>query len=348
MITKENIEAYLLDFLEGNLKTNELLELETFLAENPTYKADFELLYLDQDEPNVFNKESLKKKTIFEPDVFQAVQEGTIEEKILVSATENVLTEAEMVHFNNYLIDNLDAQKEFSIYQKTRLAADDSIVFPNVSRLKRKKGKVFVFNSLTKWSVAAIAVGIGFWLFFSSNSMQRNVVTKKAPNFRKEAAKPQAEKSIYPTENSTHIQDYKLNQQQLPKPTLVQSKDSLIEPKETFSAPIEMANETNVLDTNASETNLDKNETIRTNELAKISPNASNTLTPIEFVNSRLKKRFFGKGDPSKEEMYASISNKISSAFGIPFLFLRKQEKGNRSFYFRFGKFSIEKNNACL
>ena len=45
MITKENIEAYLLDFLEGNLKTNELLELETFLAENPTYKADFELLY---------------------------------------------------------------------------------------------------------------------------------------------------------------------------------------------------------------------------------------------------------------------------------------------------------------
>jgi hypothetical protein len=56
-----------------------------------------------------------------------------------------------------------------------------------------------------------------------------------------------------------------------------------------------------------------------------------------------LKKRFFGKDDPSKEEMYASISNKISTAFGIPFLFLRKQEKGNRSFYFRFGKFSIEK-----
>jgi hypothetical protein len=344
MITKENIEAYLLDFLEGNLKTNEFLELETFLIENPTFKPDFELLYLDQYEPIDFNKESLKKKTIFEPDVFQAVQEGTIEEKILVSATENVFTEAEMVHFNNYLIDNLDAQKEFSIYQKTRLAADDSIVFPNVSRLKRKKGKVFVFNSLTKWSAAAIVVGIGFWLFFGSNSMQRNVVTKKIPNLRKEVTNPQAEKSIYPTKNFTHIQDYKLNQQQLLKPTLVQSKDSIIEPKETFSAPIEMANETNVLDTSESKTYINKNETLLMNKLAKISPDASNTLTPIEFVNSRLKKRFFGKDDPSKEEMYASVSNKISSFVGIPFLFIRKQEKGNHSLYFRIGKFSIEKN----
>ena len=343
MITKENIEAYLLDFLEGNLKTNELLELETFLAENPTYKADFELLYLDQDEPNVFNKESLKKKTIFEPNVFQAVQEGTIEEKILVSATENVLTEAEMVHFNNYLIDNLDAQKEFAIYKNTRFEADDSIIFPNVSQLKRKETKVFVFNSFAKWSAAAIAVGIGFWLFFSSNSMQRNVVTKKIPNLRKEAAKPQAAKPIQLTENSTYIQDYKLNQQQLPKPTLVQSKDSIIKPKETLSPPVEMAIETHVLDTNSSKTYIDKNETLLMNELAKISPDVSNTLTPIEFVNSRLKKRFFGKDNPSKEEMYASVSNKISSAVGISFLFLHKQEKGNRSFYFRFGKFSIEK-----
>ena len=343
MITKDNIEAYLLDFLEGNLNANELLELETFLAENPTYKADFELLYLDQDEPNVFNKESLKKKTIFEPNVFQAVQEGTIEEKILVSATENVLTEAEMVHFNNYLIDNLDAQKEFSIYQKTRLAADDSIVFPNVSRLKRKKGKVFVFNSLTKWSAAAIVVGIGFWLFFGSNSMQRNVVTKKVPNLRKEATNSQAEKSIYPTENSTHIQDYKLNQQQLLKPTLVQSKDSIIEPKETSVAPIDMAFVDPILDTVTSIPKKFNNEVLPKGEIAKISNTTNVSYTIMEFINAKLKKRFFGKYNPSKEEMYASVSNKISSAVGIPFLFLRKQEKENRSFYFRFEKFSIEK-----
>jgi hypothetical protein len=197
---------------------------------------------------------------------------------------------------------------------------------------------------MTKWSAAAIFAGIVFWLFFGSNSMQRNVTTIKAPNLRKETKHPQNDKSIQPSENIAHIRDCKINQQILPNTTLVQKKDSLIEPKETLFSPVEMAIETHVLDTNSSKTFMDKNETLPTNELAKISPDASNTLTPIEFVNSRLKKRFFGKDIPSKEEMYASLSNKISSALGIPFLFLRKQEKGNRSFYFRFGKFSIEKN----
>jgi hypothetical protein len=344
MITKENIEAYLLDFLEGNLKTNELLELDFFLKENPSYNSDFELVKLEKDNLSNFDKSTLKKNLVFEPVVFQEIREGTAEEKMFVASTENVLSEAEMIHFKNHLIENPIAQKEFAIYKNTRFEADDSIIFPNVSQLKRKETKVFVFNSFAKWSAAAIAVGIGFWLFFGSNSMQRNVVTKKIPNLRKEVTNPQAEKSIYPTKNFTHIQDYKLNQQQLLKPTLVQSKDSIIEPKETLSPLVEMAIETHVLDTNSSKTYMDKNETLPTNELAKISPDASNTLTPIEFVNSRLKKRFFGKDDPSKEEMYASVSNKISSFVGIPFLFLRKQEKGNRSFYFRIGKFSIEKN----
>lgn len=344
MITKENIEAYLLDFLEGNLNANELLELETFLSENPTYNVHFELLHLEQDEQLDFNKSSLKKNPIFEPNAFHGIHEGTIEEKMLVAATENVLSETEMVHFKNHLINNLAAQKEFSIYKKTRLTVDNAIVFPNVSQLKRKEGKVFVFNSLTKWSAAAMVIGIGFWLFFGSNSMQRNFATKKTPNLRKETKNPQVEKPNVSATNDDRIENFKFIHPQFNSQTLVQQKDSLIEQKETFSAPIDMANETNVLDTSTSETIMDKNETIRTSELAKISPNASNTLTPIEFVNSRLRKRFFGKDNPSKEEMYASVSNKISSAVGISFLFLHKQEKGNRSFYFRFGKFSIEKN----
>ena len=344
MITKENIEAYLLDFLEGNLTTIELLELETFLKVNPSYNQDFELVRLETNNQPHFNKSTLKKNLVFEPTAFQEIQEGTIEEKMFVASAENVLSEAEMIHFKNHLIENPVAQKEFAIYQNTRFEADDSIIFPNVSQLKRKEGKVFLFNSLTKWSAAAIFAGIVFWLFFGSNSMQRNVVMKKVSNLRKEVAKPQDEKSIYPTENSTLIQDYKLNQQQLPKPTLVQSKDSIIKPKETLSPPVEMAIETHVLDTNSSKTYMDKNETLPTNELAKISPDASNTLTPIEFVNSRLKKRFFGKENPSKEEMYTSLSNKISSALGISFLFIRKRETRNSSLYFRIGKFSIEKN----
>lgn len=38
MITKENIEAYLLDLLEGNLSPDEIKDLEAFLEDNPQYK----------------------------------------------------------------------------------------------------------------------------------------------------------------------------------------------------------------------------------------------------------------------------------------------------------------------
>lgn len=343
MITKENIEAYLLDFLEGNLNAGELLELETFLIENPTFKPDFELLHLDQDSQFEFNKESLKKNPIFDPIEFQEIKEGTIEEKMFVAATENVLSETELIHFKNQLIEKPVAQIEFTIYQKTRLEADNSIIFPNLSQLKRKETNVFPFSWLAKLTAAASIVGICCWLFLGSNSMHRNVSTKKAPNLRNETKHPQVEKSIQPAENIPHIRYYKLNQQQLPNSTSVQTKDSLIEPKEILFPPIEMAIVNNFLDTNASKTYLDKNEVLPMNELAKILPNTNNSLTPIEFVNAEMKKRFFGKDNPSKEEMYSSISKKLSTVFGISFVFFRTQENGNRSLYFRIGKFSIEK-----
>jgi hypothetical protein len=263
---------------------------------------------------------------------------------MFVAATENVLSETELIHFKNQLIENPVAQKEFTIFQKTRLEADNSIVFPNLSQLKRKETNVFLVHWLAKLSAAASIVGICCWLFFGSNSMQRNVATKKAPYLRKETKHPQVEKEIQSSENGaiTHVDI--LNQHQLHSQSFVQTKDSLIEPKEILSPPIEMAIVNTFVDTNASKTYLDKNEVLPMNQLAKILTNTNNSLTPIEFVNAKMKKRFFGKDNPSKEEMYASISNKISSAFGIPFLFLRKQEKGNRSLYFRVGKFSIEKN----
>jgi hypothetical protein len=344
MITKENIEAYLLDFLEGNLNASELLELETFLIENPTFKPDFELLQLDQDSQFEFNRESLKKNPIFDPIEFQEIQEGTTEEKMFVAATENVLSETELIHFKNQLIENPVAQKEFAIFQKTRLEADNSIIFPNLSQLKRKETNVFLVHWLTKLSAAASIVGICYWLFLGSNSMHRNVATKKAPYLRKETKHPQVEKEIQSSENGAITHFDKLNQHQLHSQSFVQTKDSLIEPKETLTAPIEMIIENAFEDTNASKTYWDKNEVLPMNELVKILPNTNNSLTPLEFVNAKMKKRFFGKDNPSKEEMYASISKKLSTVFGISFMFFRTQEKGNRSLYFRVGKFSIEKN----
>jgi len=58
-INKNNIEAWLLDFSEGQLNEEELALLESYLAENPEYKellSNFEPFYLPIEEDIVFNK----------------------------------------------------------------------------------------------------------------------------------------------------------------------------------------------------------------------------------------------------------------------------------------------------
>jgi len=65
-INKNNIEAWLLDYSEGQLNEQELALLEAFLAENPEYRewlSDFEPVYLPVEEGIVFKK----KKTLLKP-----------------------------------------------------------------------------------------------------------------------------------------------------------------------------------------------------------------------------------------------------------------------------------------
>lgn len=67
MITKDNIEAYLLDFVEGNLSNKDKVELILFLKKNPEYKELMEAydssLILVPDKSIVFsNTELLKPK----------------------------------------------------------------------------------------------------------------------------------------------------------------------------------------------------------------------------------------------------------------------------------------------
>lgn len=346
MITKENIEAFLLDFLEGNLNESQLIALENFLSEHPEYKADFEIFQIEKEEDVSFNKDFLKKAAVFEPVIFQDIQEGTTHEKMLIAASENQLSEKETIHFNNHLAGNLSAQKEFALYQKTMLTADNTIVFPNANQLKRKEGKAIDFSTWLKWSAAASVVGFGFWMYFGTNSVLKiNGVAQQLPKLHKETKTQQAKEPIKKmNENVADFNLQKVNQQHLSILPFLQPKDSLVIPQKFAPTPIEVANVEQKLDTNQSNGNAIKNENLPVEELAQISPAKEKTLTPLEFVNAKVKKRLFGKEDPTQEEMYASISNKISSAAGVSFSFFRKREKGHRSFHLRIGKFSIEKN----
>jgi len=66
LITRKNYEAYLLDYVEGNLSPELIAELMLFLEQNPDLKEvleDFEIHKLEPVEDLGFDKTRLKKET---------------------------------------------------------------------------------------------------------------------------------------------------------------------------------------------------------------------------------------------------------------------------------------------
>lgn len=341
MITKENIEAYLLDFLEGNLNTEQLQELDAFLAVNPSYRDEFELIHLEEESLAFTDKENLKKNDLFEPVSFRGI-EGADSDKMMVAALENELSESEATHFNNYLQSNSETQTEWAMYQQTLLVANSAVVYPNLNTLKRKHGKVIPLNTWLKWSAAASIVGIGLWLFVGQKPIAGKGVAQKAPVLQPEIKKHQTVKGLLPSNSFHAVFNTESNsKKRIPETPFTEVKDAVSNVPESVPSPIEMASTEGSIDTLTLPENVIENN-LPTIELAENNTTPEKIISPLEFVNAKVKKRLFGKENPTQDEMYESISNRISSAAGISFSFKRKKE--HRSFHLRIGKFSIDKN----
>jgi len=154
-ITKENYEAYFLDYYEDNLSKAQVDELMDFLEQNPGLKKEFtsfEMISLKQDSSIVMkSKSSLKKNPETNPEYSDtekeiiAFHEGDLDEKSKTTLLEKVEQSPQL-------------QKDFSLYGKTYLQAETDIIFPRKSSLKH-----FTLATFTPlaWQIAAAAMVIG-------------------------------------------------------------------------------------------------------------------------------------------------------------------------------------------
>lgn len=151
-INKHNYEAYLLDFIEGNLSAEEQHDLFVFLAEHPELKAAFEGDFGDvvlQPQNLLFdNKENLKveEETALSLDTVEAWMIESVEGKL------NAKQEQELTDF----ITTHHLQKTFLAYRSTRLKADTTIVYKNRQELKVSTG--IVIPLYIRFAAAAAAV----------------------------------------------------------------------------------------------------------------------------------------------------------------------------------------------
>ncbi len=147
-ITRENYEEYFLDYLEGNLDKNLLNEFKNFLVQNPDLKDELENTGNFKAEPESFT--FLKKENLFK----SRYEHETEFNKAAVARMEGDLTDTETEEFEKFLKENPEKLYEAELFEKTRLTADETIVFRNKSTLYRQPaGKKIVI-----WSVRIAAV----------------------------------------------------------------------------------------------------------------------------------------------------------------------------------------------
>lgn len=171
MITKENIEAYLLDFLEGNLSQFEIKELMDFVALHPEYNNDLELESVPIDVSIQFpDKASLKKGFSVKPKVFKSLNENETA-LFIVAKIENELNEKEELHFNRALQADKNFEVQFIAFTKTIIPVDISLIFEYKEQLKRTASlaPIFNFRRVISYAAAASVVLFAGYLFFKSS-----------------------------------------------------------------------------------------------------------------------------------------------------------------------------------
>lgn len=348
IITKENIEAYLLDFQEGNLSQFEIKELMDFVALHPEYKDDLDIQPLPIDFSIEFStKESLKKTTAIKPVVFDSLHENE-EELFIVAKIENELNETEALHFNRALQADKNFEAQFKAYSKTIIPVDNSLIFENKDEL-RKVGVItplFNFKRALSYAAAASVLLFAGYLFFRTST--------KVEEEKKSAGKEKIKNEKQITPNSIEEKQESIqfaNDFNTTIKSKVKSNDSL--PKTNNSVvpqePILVAQEEDSSKFTSENNNQDfafvaPIET--TNPTIESSSSKAETLTVKSFFVRKVNQVLFGKSDPNDEEKYASFSQKVSTATGISFDFKRRKSRSNKEFHLKIGKFSIDRKKS--
>ncbi len=348
MINEENIEAYLLDYQEGNLSNEEMLAVEAYVLLHPEFAADILMDPLPLDTSIQFeNKSSLKKQAHIKPAIFSDLNENE-SELFLVAKIENQLTEAEEIHFNNSLHSDSNFAKEYSLYDSTLLVPNTSIEFKEKSNLKHLaiQPRVIPFRRIATYAAAASLL---FFVGYSIYQSQETIGTTTTLNSQtKQPIKKNKKTTILPTEQVAPEKAVFALLKASPIKIKSTSSDTIeLTAPEIIQTPIILSNV--VVPKDSIENNNEPENTIALNPFDSTLENstiakADGTITVKKYFLQKVNEFIFGIKDPSEEEKYASISQRISSASGISFSFGKRKAK--KGFKLKIGKISIERKKS--
>jgi mRNA-degrading endonuclease YafQ of YafQ-DinJ toxin-antitoxin module len=145
-INIENYEAYLLDYIEGNLNSNQEEELLEFLNKHPELGKDI----VDPDSYIIVPPKTDYNKT-------ESLKKANNHSYLMISHVEKSLTALEQKELDSLLSDDT-MKNELEMYHRCKLNPDKTIKYHNKDKLK--KALPFTVNKVAVSIAAAIALVI--------------------------------------------------------------------------------------------------------------------------------------------------------------------------------------------
>jgi len=417
-INLHNYEAFLIDYLDGNLNEDAIAELKVFVLANPQLEIDLEDMDLpsfEKEEPTIHFKNDLKKTEVFvedediinylennlsdaerkafeikllkdkelalklqaysktilsaealsfanKPSLYKTEEELVLN-NVVLAYVEDELSRKDKAQFEKQLKTNAALQKELVAFQRTKLVADNLIVFEDKEALKKEAKVIALFSFKT---VAAIAAAI---LLIFTLAFVFNYFNSKPNATIKELAKTEKDKSKEGIKNKsidTLVPDNKFdntvpeNSNFIAKNTNVNVKnnsnknDKEVELNEALTNTTSIKEEKNNIehhiniDPNDSKTIASTNKTVI--DTTSNTMLASNTAQPKFF-----KQNYLIATEADDEELVASAETPAKKGFWQRAVKLAKQvnklgvkaidgeETSEKNYSLSFNSFSVEK-----
>jgi hypothetical protein len=299
MISRQNYEAWFLDFSEGTLNPDEIGQLMDFLEMNPDLNhefAEFKPIYLDSDNISYQNKDSLKKFIDYE------IIEGLDEfEMLSIKMLENDITDVELNILEHLTTLSADRQKESLVFGKTKLFPDLNQHFENKDDLKQKNILRAIFYFTSSIAAAVLLIFFSYQNFKNDINPEFNHKLLSSNNNFKNLNDNPLNTSFSNESESFQQSEIKSDKKKINKPgkimeQVVQYRDSEMNQKRELTIP-ELLN-TDVKEINFRSKNLKlvpelhliksgNNTLAQQNNLI----NTSNALTPKEFMIKKVKEK---------------------------------------------------------
>uniref|UniRef100_UPI00321768DB hypothetical protein n=1 Tax=uncultured Draconibacterium sp. TaxID=1573823 RepID=UPI00321768DB len=166
-INRNNYEAFFIDYLEGNLDERLVDNFLEFIKLNPDLKE--ELALFESGSAAVPENISFSKKETLYKEKYDSEKEF---ENAAIASLEGDISANEKFEFEVYLAEHPEKKKEAALYAKTKLKADESILFAKRKKLYRtSRGKIVLL-----WAGRAAAVLILAFAFFTLTNRNINEV----------------------------------------------------------------------------------------------------------------------------------------------------------------------------